>query len=210
MQLNARWFNSGWKLSAGSDSSCNARTKLIWIIQFYFPFFIFHFHRDGFIIQIYARHQWIGLEEASPTKCTVGRIRGWVLRAAVIRSRENIIEFIYFNIVRRNISVELLRVLNMHIRRSNDDVIRFRAHHLRCCDGNKLFYLFTLYLFQLLSMVCGGSNSDLDVIQFLGGACAHNRFLKWSFDLHLLMALMKSIASKIEPIWCRCQLRGFS
>lgn len=76
-----------------------------------------------------------------------------------IQSRENIILFfIYSNIVRRYISVELLRVLNMHIWWSNDDVIRFRSHHLRCCDGNELFTLFTFYLFQWLGMVIGGMN----------------------------------------------------
>lgn len=56
--------------------------------------------------------------------------------------------FSFYFFVRRNISVKFLRVLNMHIRRSNDDVIRFRAHHLRCCDGNQLFSLFTFYLFE--------------------------------------------------------------
>lgn len=107
-------------------------------------FLSFYSTRNGFIIQIYVRHKWAGFEETSPTKCIVRRIRGCVCvrPAATGRKTIKITFFFYLVFVDRHLSVELLRLLDVHIRRSNDDVTRLWTHHLRCCDGNKFYFLF--------------------------------------------------------------------
>lgn len=65
---------------------------------------------------------------------------------------------IYFSIlfffsVHRNLFVEFLRMLGVHIWRSHDDIIRIWTHHFRCCDGNKNIILFIPFHFDL-KFVC--------------------------------------------------------
>lgn len=75
--------------------------------------------RHGFIIQIYARHQWTGVEKTSPHQRIVGRIR-W------------------------HLFPELFRCCIVHNGGFDDGIIRIRTHYIRRCYG---MYSFSAFIY---------------------------------------------------------------